>query len=87
MIKLFLSLVLSVSFLLATMNLNTASKSELMAIKGIGNKKAEQIIQYRKMNPLNQAMDLRNIKGFGKKVIFNVKNNVMKKKSKKKMSK
>ena len=85
MIKLFASLVLSVSFLLATINLNTANKDELMRIKGIGNKKAEQILMYRKTNSLNSPMDLKNIKGFGKKIISNVKNDVKKKsKSKKK---
>lgn len=88
MIKLFASLVLSVSFLLATINLNTANKDELMSIKGIGNKKAEQILMYRKTNSLNNAMDLKNIKGFGKKIISNVKNDVKKKsKSKKKKKK
>jgi len=88
MIKLFASLLLSVSFLLASVNLNTANKNELMSIKGIGNKKAEQILMYRKTHSLNSAMDLKNIKGFGKKIISNVKNDVKKKtKKKKKMKK
>lgn len=89
MIKLFASLLLSVSFLLASINLNTANKDELMSIKGIGNKKAEQILKYRKTHSLDNPMDLKNIKGFGKKIISNVKNDVKKKafKKKKKMKK
>ena len=39
--KLFVLLGLSASLLFAQINLQTASKDELMAIKGIGPKKAE----------------------------------------------
>lgn len=68
-------LLLSVSFLLASINLQTASKEELMGIKGIGPKKADQIIKYRKTNTINSADDLKNIKGFGDGIVKNVKEN------------
>lgn len=67
------------SFLAFALNLQTASQKELMSIKGIGPKKAQAIIQYRKSHSLHSAKDLINIKGFGQKLIFNVKNNVKKK--------
>ena len=64
---------LSVSFLFSAMNLQTASKNELMCIKGIGDKKANAIIKYRKANKIKVADDLLNIKGFGKKLVEKVK--------------
>ena len=66
---------LSTSFLFAALDLQTASKQELMAIKGIGAKKAEKIISYRKTNKIKSADDLKNIKGFGPGIISNVKGN------------
>ncbi|MFW2605805.1 ComEA family DNA-binding protein [Aliarcobacter butzleri] len=56
-------------------NLQTASKEELMSIKGIGEKKAEQIMEYRKTNTIKSADDLKNIKGFGDNIVSNVKEN------------
>jgi len=80
-------LMLCSSFLLA-INLQTASKEELMSIKGIGEKKAQQILEYRKVNSIKSPEDLRNIKGFGDNIINNVKNDVkVKNKSDKQTSK
>lgn len=67
-------LVLGCSFLFAQINLQTATKEELMGVKGIGDKKAEQILEYRKTNKINTPDDLKNIKGFGDSIIGNVKN-------------
>jgi len=64
---------LSVSFLFSAINIQTASKDELMCIKGIGDKKATAILNYRKSNKIKTADDLINIKGFGKGIIANVK--------------
>jgi competence protein ComEA len=68
-------LMLGASFLFASINLQTATKEELMSIKGIGEKKAEAIIKYRKTNKINSADDLKNIKGFGNSIVTNVKKN------------
>ncbi len=67
-------LMLCGTFLFAEINLQTASKEELMGVKGIGEKKAEQIIEYRKTNTIKNPEDLKNIKGFGDSIVGNVKN-------------
>ena len=71
--KLVLLLGLCASFLFAQINLQTATKDELMGIKGIGEKKAEQIIEYRKTNTIKNPEDLKNIKGFGDSIVGNIK--------------
>ena len=55
-------LMLCVSFMFAAINLQTATKEELMSIKGIGDKKADSIIEYRKTNEIKDPEDLKNIK-------------------------
>jgi competence protein ComEA len=79
-------LMLGVSFMFAALNLQTATKEELMGIKGIGDKKAEQIIEYRKTNKINSAEDLKNIKGFGDSIVSNIEkeNGIVKEKVSKK---
>ncbi|NPA88014.1 MAG: helix-hairpin-helix domain-containing protein [Epsilonproteobacteria bacterium] len=58
---------------LFAINFNTASKEELMKIKGIGPKKAEAIIKYRKTHKINGVEDLKNIPGFGNKTVSKLK--------------
>ena len=51
-----------------TVNINTATLEELQTIKGIGKKKAEAILQYRKEHgPFRTKEDLLEVKGIGKK--------------------
>ena len=71
--KIFVLLMVSVSLLFCSIDLQNASKSELMSIKGIGPVKAEQIIEYRKTNQIKSPEDLKNIKGFGNGIISNIK--------------
>lgn len=86
--KIIALLVVSGSLLFGAINLQTASKEELMSIKGIGEKKAEQIMDYRKSSKISKPEDLKNIKGFGDSVVDNVKNDVkVKEKSVKKAEK
>jgi competence protein ComEA len=53
---------------IAAVNINTATKDELIALPGIGPSKAQAILDYRKLNgPFKSVDDLRNVKGIGAK--------------------
>ena len=50
-------------------NINTATVEELKTLKGVGEKKAEAIIEYRKKNGSFKAKeDLMKVRGIGKKL-------------------
>jgi competence protein ComEA len=57
----------------AAVNLNTANKDQLEAVKGIGPKKAEAIIEYRKKNGSFKTVDdLKKVSGFGDKSVATI---------------
>jgi competence protein ComEA len=71
--KILFFMALSVSFLFSAVNLQTATKDELMCLKGIGEKKAMAIITHRKSNKIKSVDDLMELKGFGKGIIASIK--------------
>jgi len=49
-------------------NINTASRSELMDLPGIGGTLSERIVEYRRVNgPFSRIEDLRNVSGIGER--------------------
>jgi competence protein ComEA len=65
------SLLLLASFIASTayaaVNINTATQSELEAVKGLGPSKAKAILEYReKQGNFRSVDELDNVKGFGK---------------------
>lgn len=56
-------------------SINTATKETLMTIKGIGEKKAESIIEYRNKNgKFNSIEEIINVSGIGKSIFDKIKN-------------
>lgn len=71
--KIILIVALSFTMLFASFDFQNASKEKLMSIKGIGVKKALAIMEYRKTNKITSVEDLKNIKGFGSKLVKKIK--------------
>ncbi len=49
-------------------NINTASQKELVTLKGVGEKIADRILEYRKAHPFKTIEELMNVKGVGQKL-------------------
>ena len=57
-------------------NINTATKEELITLTGIGESKADKIIEYRKSNIFNSIEDIKNVSGIGESIYTKIKDNI-----------
>ena len=80
--KILILLVLTTLFLIGCetttgntiVNINTATKSELMTLNGIAEVKAQEIIDYRSKNgPFETIEDIMKVKGIGKATFEDIK--------------
>ncbi|CAG0995150.1 ComE operon protein 1 [Burkholderiales bacterium] len=72
MVRIVAALALAFAFspALAAVNLNTATRDELLAVPGIGPTKAQAILDHRAaQGPFNSVDDLRDVKGFRGKLV------------------
>lgn len=70
-----LSVIINVSFP-HPININNASKEELLLLKGIGEVKANAIIDYRKTHPFKTIEEITNVKGIGPATFEAIKDNI-----------
>lgn len=57
-------------------NINTATKEELMTLNGVGESKALSIIEYRNQNSFKTIEEIMNISGIGEAVFAKIKDNI-----------
>ena len=63
---------------IAKINLNTATKEQLLTLKGIGENYANRIIEYRENNgPFQKAEDIMKVKGIGDKIFQSIKDRII----------
>jgi len=61
----------------AKVNVNTATKEELISLNGIGEVLAQRIIEERQLLPFEDADDLRRVKGIGEKTVEKLRGSVV----------
>lgn len=83
----FIVLATSTLFGMSLSKLNSATKSELMEINGIGEVKAAAIIKERRKGKFKSFEDLQRVEGIGEQTAANIKNDVKSADEVKKVSK
>lgn len=61
------SLACQPAFAIQKININTATATQLVELKGVGVKTAQQIIEYRKEHKFTKIEDIMKVKGIGEK--------------------
>lgn len=68
-----ISTTIPITTVVKLVNINSASKTELMTLNGIGEKVAEKIIEYRLDNSFKTIEDLLNVNGIGEATFAKIK--------------
>lgn len=76
MLRLLAIFALFMTFVFGAVNINTADKKELMTIDGIGDKKADAIIEYRSKTKFNSIDDIKKVNGIGDKLFDKIKKDI-----------
>lgn len=69
-------LILGATLLFGAVDINNASKQELMTLNGVGEKKADSIIEHRKGNCFEKIDGITKVKGIGAKFLEKNKKNM-----------
>jgi len=67
--KILIMILLGISLAFGAIDINHASKKELISIKGLGDKKASSIISYRQKHCFKNIGEIVKVKGIGKKFL------------------
>ena len=67
--KFIVIIALGISLLFGAVDINTASKKELISLNGVGVKKADAIIAYRDANCFKSVKEFTKVKGIGSKTL------------------
>ena len=67
--KILAMLAISAGLLFGAVDINNATKDQLMSIKGIGDKKADAILAYRKGHCFKNVEEMTAVKGLGDKFV------------------
>ena len=67
--KILAILVLGFSLMFGAVDINSASVKELSSLKGIGTKKEEAVVAYRKAHCFKNVDEIVKVKGIGKKFL------------------
>ncbi len=75
--KIFALLCVCAGLLFGVVNINTAGIEELKTLKGIGEGKAQAIIDYRKDHNFTSIEEIKQVKGIGDKLFQGIKNDIV----------
>jgi len=71
-----MSFVCQPAFSAEKININTATSEQLVELKGVGDKTAQNIIEYREKKKFETVDELINVKGIGEKTLAKIRDQI-----------
>ena len=71
-----MSFVCQPAFSAEKININTATSEQLVELKGVGDKTAQNIIEYREKKKFESVDELINVKGIGEKTLAKIRDQI-----------